>query len=225
MDDNKQDSGQPVVNEQHAEALDLWLMAQAAITERDAVLRSWLMGMATWPQVETQIETAFDVYRRARDKMSALPPGERTAAIEACRRGVLMLAQQGQPTGLELVVMHLVVPWGKPPDDKPESFSVEVAYNASRPGWDVVVGVPMVAVRGRPAQRRPITAPVWIDGARDQPAVQNSPIKLVKLGPGVWSLSCMIQAQGLAHMYVTLRDVPNPAPWERSVVLDTSAWR
>ena len=37
--------------------------------------------------------------------------------------------------------------------------------------------------------------------------------QLVRLGPGVWDISPSVVVQGQLHAFLTLVDVPEPAPW------------
>ncbi len=40
-----------------------------------------------------------------------------------------------------------------------------------------------------------------------------------KVTDGVWALSPSLNAEGLIHAFVVIHNVPDPAPWERRIVL------
>jgi hypothetical protein len=50
----------------------------------------------------------------------------------------------------------------------------------------------------------------------DPDAVQSDRWHLVKLGPTAWDIPQSIFVAGQIHAFVTIVDVPSPAPWERS---------
>lgn len=39
------------------------------------------------------------------------------------------------------------------------------------------------------------------------------------IAPGVWSLSPSLNLPGIVHVFVVLYGVPDPAPWERRIVI------
>lgn len=40
-----------------------------------------------------------------------------------------------------------------------------------------------------------------------------------RIAPGVWMLHPSLNIEGLIHGFVVLRDVPEPAPWERRIIV------
>lgn len=74
-------------------------------------------------------------------------------------------------------------------------------------GWDLVLKVLT------PEGPRPMTVPIVIGEVRQMEDDQEE-WGLIRLGPGVWKLSpSIISGDKVLHGYVTLVDVPEPAPF------------
>lgn len=65
----------------------------------------------------------------------------------------------------------------------------------------------------------PLPLPVELDGPKigEEGELQAFGAELVT--PGVWALNPSLNAQGLIHAFIVLYGVPDPAPWERRIVL------
>ncbi len=98
------------------------------------------------------------------------------------------------------VVLHLVLRWTE------RAFA---APNTARwkPGQLAILAV------NHHGQR----VQTWLDNVHADGAPADGPpprFVLQRLGPTVWTLAPSLVVPGALHAYVTLVDVPDPAPWE-----------
>jgi hypothetical protein len=72
-------------------------------------------------------------------------------------------------------------------------------------------------------QLGPERLPVNLTTAGEQPEISDgfelTAFGIVKLGRGVWVLNPSLNIPGELHAYVILRNVPDPAPWEKPRIL------
>lgn len=56
----------------------------------------------------------------------------------------------------------------------------------------------------------------------DEETRQLQSFGLEKICPGVWTLLPSLNVPGVIHVFVTIYDVPTPAPWESQIVVVSS---
>ena len=125
------------------------------------------------------------------------------------KRGA-MIQVCGDP-GDDTVVLRVIAWWHESTTAVLSSSSGPDAAHVTRQddgGWELVLAVQ----RSDDAQRRQRHfVEVVTDGV-----VRPDRWQLVKLGPGVWDVLPSIHVPGQMHAFVTIVEVPDPAPWEGS---------
>jgi hypothetical protein len=65
----------------------------------------------------------------------------------------------------------------------------------------------------------PVEIPLSEDGPEMNAWGEAVSFGAERVAPGLWSLTPSLNIPGLIHVFVTLYDVPNPAPWEKSLIV------
>lgn len=105
-------------------------------------------------------------------------------------------------------ILHLIASWSTTPMSDRGSPTVRVVKNPS--GWELILASETTTQR-----REMFPVPITL-GAVPVVGSDNPVWTLEKLGAGVWAVLPSLHFQGVIHAYVTIKNVPEPAPWESS---------